>query len=435
MSKGKTFLTKHAKSSAALVSLGIHAVLVIVALSFVAVTVITKSDNKFEAKPVKRPKMQLKKLQVPVNIKKKKMQKPRLRKRIVVQPKVASMPDIKMPEITGVKGGMGSAGAGGLGGAGSLGFTMPEVELFGIKGKGEKVFIILDSTPWMMYDELGGIPAYTLIKEELVRILGELKPTVLFNVAVYGQGSGTHVLFPGLAPANAANIAKVDEWLKPLNAVAAGGYGTHTLGAGSDRLEENLAVEPLANLNHWSEPLMYAMKHRADTVFLLSNGWGHIFTEKAPAEAWSASKMAKYKEIEKKAMEKLAEENKERKANGQPERVLVGGSVINTYFPGTEHPPQAELYWYTPKEIAQSCVNLRKVNSTDLPKKSGLSSRNRKIRDLFAFNVIQFVPESGGQEEARFKELSGMLDGEYRSLPGLKAIESYLKTESGKSTK
>jgi len=117
MSKGKTFFTKHTKSSAALVSLGIHAVLVFVALSFVAVTVITKEENKFEVKRVSRPKMQLRKLQVPVSIKKKKMQKPRLRKRIVVQPKMnQSMPDIKMPEVSGVKGGLGSAGSGGLGG-------------------------------------------------------------------------------------------------------------------------------------------------------------------------------------------------------------------------------------------------------------------------------------------------------------------------------
>jgi len=309
---------------------------------------------------------------------------------------------------------------------------MPDIELFGIKGKGEKVFIILDSTPWIMYDELGGVPAYTLIKEELVRILGELKSTVLFNVAVYGQGSGTHVLFPGLAPANDANVARVDKWLKPLNAVQAGGYGTHTLGAGSSRLEEDLVVEPLVNLNHWSEPLMYAMKHRVDTVFLLSNGWGHNLYEKAPAKRWSESKMAKYKEIGNRAMEKLAEENRKRKANGQPERVLVGSSVINEYFPGTEHPPQPENYWYSPKEIAQACVNQRKANSSDTPTKSRLGSRNRKIRDSFSFNVIQFVPESGGQEESRFKELSGMLDGECRSLPGLKAIESYLNAESGK---
>ncbi|VGO12513.1 hypothetical protein PDESU_01066 [Pontiella desulfatans] len=156
MARKKQFFANHAKSSAALVSLGIHAVLIVVALSFVAVTVITKDEQNFKAAEVKRPKMQLKRLQVPVNVKKKKVQKPKLRKRIVVAPKLnKTMPDIKMPEVTGVKGGIGGAGGGGLGGAASLGFSMPQFEIFGIKGKGEKVFLMLDSSYEMMYDEMG----------------------------------------------------------------------------------------------------------------------------------------------------------------------------------------------------------------------------------------------------------------------------------------
>ncbi|WP_372797969.1 hypothetical protein [Pontiella sp.] len=131
----KGFFSGHAKSSAALISLGIHAVLIVIALSFVAVTVIKKEEQVFEAKPVSRPKMQLKKLQVPVNIKKKKVQKPKLRKNIVAKPKTKSM-DIKMPEMTGIKGGMGYMDEGGLGG---IGFGL-ELDLFGgNKGSGNEL--------------------------------------------------------------------------------------------------------------------------------------------------------------------------------------------------------------------------------------------------------------------------------------------------------
>jgi len=129
--KKKRFFTNHSKSSAALVSLGIHAVLIVVALSFVAVTVINKPEQTFDAVKVKRPKMALKKLQVPVKIKKKKVQQPKLRKRIVSTPKNKSM-DIRMPEISGIKGGMGYMdGGGGLGG---IGFSL-DLNLFG-KNKG-----------------------------------------------------------------------------------------------------------------------------------------------------------------------------------------------------------------------------------------------------------------------------------------------------------
>ena len=96
----KSFFAKHAKSSAALASLGLHVILLVVALSFVAVSVIQKQEAAFEAKQVNRPKMQLKKLQVPVNIKKR-APKPKLRKRIVVQPRLSrNLPDIKLPEIS-----------------------------------------------------------------------------------------------------------------------------------------------------------------------------------------------------------------------------------------------------------------------------------------------------------------------------------------------
>ena len=70
MSK-KRFFTKHAKSSAALISIGLHLLIIVIALSYVAVTVIQKDDKTFEAKPVKRPVKKLKKLQVPVKKKKK----------------------------------------------------------------------------------------------------------------------------------------------------------------------------------------------------------------------------------------------------------------------------------------------------------------------------------------------------------------------------
>ncbi|MDF7827000.1 hypothetical protein P4B35_23450, partial [Pontiellaceae bacterium B12227] len=355
--------------------------------------------------------------------------KPKLRQRIVVQPRInLSMPDIRMPEVAGVKGGMGAGSGDGLGGAGGIGFSMPEIEVFGIKGKGEKVFIILDSTPWIMYDELGGIPAYTLIKDELVRILGGLNPTVLFNVAVYGQGTGTYILFPKLVPATSSNVGAVEAWLKPLNAVKAGGYGTNTLGPGGNKVEQDLVVEPLQNVNHWSEPLMLAMRHQVDSVFLLASGWGHIFHKESMAKTWDASKMARYEEIKRKASKKLAEENEKRKAAGQPERVLVGASIINEYFPGTEHPPQPELHWYSPKEIAQACIAMRQAAAPGMPTKSGLRKRGSRAKDGFSFNVVQFVAEQNGREEERFKELGSMLDGEYRSLPGLEAIKGYLNS-------
>ncbi len=130
MTEKKRFFANHSKSSALVVSLAIHAVLIVVAISFVAVKVIIKEEPDFVAKRVSRPKMPPKKLQVPVDVKKRKP-KPRLRKRIVSQQK--NFADIKMPEITGIKGGLGNMGGDGLG---SMGFDMDIGDLFGGSSSG-----------------------------------------------------------------------------------------------------------------------------------------------------------------------------------------------------------------------------------------------------------------------------------------------------------
>ena len=129
----KRFFANHSKSSALVVSVAIHAILIVVAISFVAVKVIIKPEPDFVATKVKRPKMPPKKLQVPVDVKKR-TPKPRLRKHIVSHQKTFA--DIKIPEITGVKGGFGNMGGDGLGsmggdGLGSLGFGMDIGDLFG----------------------------------------------------------------------------------------------------------------------------------------------------------------------------------------------------------------------------------------------------------------------------------------------------------------
>jgi hypothetical protein len=424
----KTFFTRHAKSSAAFISLGIHALLVVVALSYVAVTVITKEDQVFEAKKVNRPKMQLKKLQVPVNIKKKKTRKPKLRKRIVVQPRLnQNMPDIKMPEISGIKGGIGGVGGSGLGGAGGIGFSMPEINLFGVKSKGEKIFLILDSTPWIMYDEIGGIPAYTLIKEELIHILSGLNPTILFNIAVY-DGRTAVSRFPAMVPATSSNVGMVTDWLTSLNAVKKGmgdrDYGTHTLGQGGITIDKNLAADPIINVRQWSQPVMLAMQQQADSVFVLTQGWGNLHHDIAAAKQWSESKMEAYRTIGQKARKKLREENVERRKNGDPPRVLVGRAIINTYFPGTEHPPAPERHYYSPEEMLEAFSNRRESHKPQIPTASGLG--NKKRNDQNSINVIHFVSKDkvSEKDQARFKKLTTSANGSYKTLAGLDAIKS-----------
>jgi hypothetical protein len=158
------FFLSHKRSSALVVSVAIHGIFLIAALSFVAVNVIIKNDQTFEVKEVKRPNMKLRKLQVPVK-EQKKTQAPKLRKTIVAKPKNPTV-DIKMPEIVGVKGGTGYGRSGGLGG---LGFSF-DMDLFGgSRGTGNEFignFYDLKQTPGGRPTEIGKQAAIDLTNSD-----------------------------------------------------------------------------------------------------------------------------------------------------------------------------------------------------------------------------------------------------------------------------
>ena len=301
--KKKGYFSKHAKSSAAMISLGIHAVLIVVALSFVAVTVIQKEDQTFEAQTVKRPKMKLKKLQVPVNIKKKKTSKPKLRKRIVVK-QTPKVPEIKMPEITGVKGGMG--GGYGDGGSSGIGFSMPEIDFFGAKGKGEKVVFVVHFGPATIgknpYQRMTG---YT-IRKRLEDLINEMSGVTLFNVVAYWMVD-TWAMNPTMMQATKENKQKVMDWMKPVNPLE-GKYDHCFTGSGgkTGKARKNYPqkvtglpfyapkwvypYEVPGNINakylgqgkkfeHWNRAVTWALQtQKPDTIFILTtnyiDAWG-----------------------------------------------------------------------------------------------------------------------------------------------------------------
>ena len=108
MKKKRTGVVKGAPSGF-VISLMVHAAAFMLAGLLVVFSVVQKEEKKFvPPKPVDRPKMKLKKPKVKV----KKSAKPKATTRIVTKVKRASMPDIQLPEMSGMADGL----AGGIGG-------------------------------------------------------------------------------------------------------------------------------------------------------------------------------------------------------------------------------------------------------------------------------------------------------------------------------
>ena len=418
------------------ISLAVHAILAVVAVSFVAVTVIQKSDKQFEAPKVNRPRLPPKKLQVPVKMKKKRP-KPKLRKQITVKTRMdRKMPDIKMPEISGIKGGLGASAGGDMGSVAGVGFDMPEIEIFGVKSRGEKVFLVLDSREYIMYDEVGGIAGYTIIKKELVRILENLPPTTLFNISVFDTGS-SYVLFPNMVPANKVNVEKVGEWLEPLNKVtkgmAADDFGPKTLGSRDHRITENFRTGKIQQNRSWYPPCAEAMKQQADTVFLLTSVFGYQW-DPGKRIPMGSSAEKKWDECYQEALKLLDEDNKIRLAKGEGPRAIKRTSkweMNRAYFPNIEFPTQEESYWYTANDFKEAFGTIRKKYArAATPATSGLSGK--KKRNKSSLNIIQFVPETdAGDFQYRYDRsipklqgLANRLNGQYRTIKGMAGIKS-----------
>ncbi len=319
---------------------------------------------------------------------------------------------------------------------------MPEIELFGIKSKGEKIFLILDSSPSMMYDEMGGIPAYTIIKEELIRIVESLPATTLFNVSVFSE-TKTYLLFPAMVSASSENVARVGEWLKPLNAVYSGmgskDYGVDTLGKGGVRRSDNLSILKFQTLNYggsgkWFRSAMISMQQQADAVFLLTNTWGWQGVRQGKINNdWANTPAGKrWFAAYEKGKKMLEEENKKRSKRGRPPRVIADrpAAINQVYSQGIQGPPPAgKVYLFSPKEFFQAFVAMREKNKpSDVQTQSGITKKKSSKRD-FSLNVIQFVKEdaaTAASSDINFKQLTGLCKGDYRTVAGLSAIKSYV---------
>ncbi|RKX45533.1 MAG: hypothetical protein DRP64_04540, partial [Verrucomicrobia bacterium] len=280
------------------------------------------------------------------------------------------------------------------------------------------------------------IAGYTLIKDELVRILDGLPPTTLFNIAVFDVRN-TFTLFPGMVPANNANVGKVGTWLDPLNQVKSGmkadQFGPKTLGSGGHRVSEDFKTGKIKKNKSWYTPCAEAMKQQADAVFLLTSiyGWQRDGGKRIPM---SESVQRKWDESYQKALKLLDEDNRERLAKGEGPRVIDRKSeweMNKAYFPDIEFPRHTEEYWYTPRNFKEAFATIRKKYAPAATQAtSGIVKKNRK--NGFALNVVQFMPDKDAGEFQhrydrsipKYQALVNRLDGDHRTIKGMEGIKS-----------
>ena len=448
MFKRKKLTAIKGRSSGLLVSIIIHVALLLIAGTFVAVTVIVRDEAKFEGRQIVRPKMKLKKLQVPVKIEKRAATKlPNVSQRITANAQTKSV-DFKMPELAGFSGGMNVDLASTGMGAGGLNFAMAQFNVFGVRSRGEKVLFVLDTNQQMLLDEVGGIPAYKIIKDELSALLSRIPPTTLFNVIVF-EGSTSQAFSPEMSVASDENIKKLKEWLDPLNSHQ-NRYGIWTLAWRGTTVQFERNAPIYNNQSGWIAALSYGVQKGVDSIYCLGTTDTLTSIDQVLFDECKKGKELKYlsgrvpdnyaaydydspawkkwDETVSAAYKKLNEENAARLAKGQPVRVLAGNeeAVVRAYFPGATKPPAIQRqtvsrYTYTANDVLSYIAAMQtKYSESDRHSASvGLKKKTVTV------NVVHFVPAVGETGELTIlRNLAARTKGGYVKISGLEAIRS-----------
>ncbi len=415
-----------------IISVVLHGVALLVLGGITIYQYIQPPEPELEAPPVAE-RQEPERLQQQVRMQQQQRQSTRPTQRITVTNiSDLNMPtlDIDLPQV-GTRVGVGAAGRGGQAGgalrgtlgSGGIDFNRSAVNFFGIRSQGERIMFIIDASRLMMLDVRGGMPAYNLIKQEIVRQVEGLSPGTLFNVMFYSSSS-IQAFSTNMMPATTANKEALAKWIDPINKEFA------RVGRLSGNVNiQNTEIDPMKNeISHWPRAVQVAMEQGCDAIFLMTSWWGWYRRGMDEAElarwyrsrGWGDKEEAAWVDAVAKAREWLNKENEARRKRGQPERVIGSiGEITRERFPDVRTKPAPS--WSRDEVLS----HLQNASSTIFP----------TPRDRPPFNVVLFL---GADEKAQgnstvdaFQNVARRLRGRFNVLQGLPALQNV--TGSGSS--
>ncbi len=312
---------------AALLSAGIHLLLVFLAGSTVLLNVITKRDVVFQGREFDRSELP-QRLNLPVKVQRMQRAVPRpMMVRQVMRPaanRVALpvppplMPDFERTSEVQRQ----SLTKRSL--PGRLDMGVSSVDFFGTKSKGEKIIFILDASRQMMEDAKGGYTTYRFAKDEIGSMVDGMPSATLFNIYVY---SGRNIDFfrPTLVPATPENRAAIREWLAPINS------DPYRVGQVAREYRPGIDYSSWlgSGVQHWLQAVQAAMEQTADTIFVLCGAVGEYYPPYDPGEVIEeadpeemAEYREKYAEVQQEARRIFEKENEARAQKGLPPKIV-----------------------------------------------------------------------------------------------------------------
>lgn len=260
------------------VSFAIHLLLLLGAAVFVISHVFYNRESTFVGQPPPMKTYEPRKLEFKVKVSKQQRSssRPSMSPRMV-STKMSSqiaLPEIKMdakvvktsfqPKFKAFSGtGLGSGLGTGYGLSG-FGAGVSAFDFFGIRGRGDKIAILVDVSVSMIEEQAGGIRGYQRVKDRINKVIDALNEGAMFNVIVFADAASTFE--KQMVVASEDNKGKAKLFLRPFN--TEGNYG---LTSGNIQ-PAVIGIPAEGGETRLDLALTAAFEQGADTILVISDG-------------------------------------------------------------------------------------------------------------------------------------------------------------------
>ncbi len=323
-----------------LVSLGIHLIGLLVFGGVVVMRAMLEEKTVFVTPPPMKT-YEPRKLEHKVKVQKQQRSssRPTLMPRLVAaKPSDFALPEIKanpkvvktsfqpkFKEVTGTGLGVGLGTGYGVGG---FGLGVSAFNFFGIRGRGDKIAILVDVSVSMVEEEAGGIEGNERVKRRIEQVIEALSDAALFNVFVFADAASA--LEKELVIASKSNKTKAKEYIRPFN--TAGNWGL----ANGNLRPARIGVQPAGGTTRLDLALTAAFEQGADTILIISDGMPRVKKQHTEQDFSNYEQVrSQWMEQNQAALEKWQQQN----ANGelQGERIWIPPTPAR---PPSKKPPK-----------------------------------------------------------------------------------------------
>jgi len=171
----------------------------------------------------------------------------------------------KFKEVTGTGLGVGLGTGYGVGG---FGMGVSAFNFFGIRGRGDKIAILVDVSVSMVEEEAGGVEGYARVKRRIEQVIDALSDAALFNVMVFADAASA--METELIIASKSNKTRAKEFIRPFN--VPGNWGL----ANGNLQPAKVGLQPAGGTTRLDLVLTAAFEQGADTILIISDGMPRV---------------------------------------------------------------------------------------------------------------------------------------------------------------